>query len=187
MPDIIFDITEIERVRSESDCLYTGAEIEAAVKNMAAGIHGHLADHNPLVLSVLIGGLIPTAWLLAHFDFPLQLDYVHATRYRNRTRGGELHWLRAPPADIRGRHVLIVDDILDQGHTLAAIVQACHAAGAAEVITAVLVDKRVKRDEGLPKADFSGVTVPNRYVFGCGMDYKGYLRNLAGIYAVRDT
>lgn len=180
------EMAEIERVQSDADCLFNQAQVEAAVEAMAAGIHDQLAGHNPLILSVLIGGLIPTAWLLANLDFPLQLDYIHATRYRKRTRGGKLHWLKAP-GDMTGRHVLIVDDILDKGHTLAAIVKACSEAGAAEVFTAVLVDKQVKRDTGLRRADFVGLEVPDRYVFGCGMDYKSYLRNVTGIYAVRDS
>lgn len=180
------DTVEIERVRAGADCLYTPAQVETAVQDMAAAISERLARRNPLILSVMIGGLIPTAWLLSRLDFPLQVDYIHATRYRNTTSGGELNWLKAPPA-LGGRHVLIIDDILDRGHTLQAIVNACNSTGANEVLTAVLVDKQVERFDSLQRADFTGVTVPDRYVFGCGMDYKGYLRNVPGIYAVSDT
>lgn len=178
------NIEEIETVRTQADCLYTQEQVERAVDHMAAEISQRLAGHNPLVLSVLIGGIIPTASLLTRLDFPLQVDYVHASRYRGNTSGGKLHWLREP-GDLSGRSVLLIDDILDEGHTLKAIAATCHGAGASEVLTAVLVDKQVNRDDGLKQADFTGVTVPNRYVFGCGMDYKGYLRNLPGIYAVK--
>jgi hypoxanthine phosphoribosyltransferase len=180
------DTAEIEYVRAQADCLHTPEQVEAALRDMAMAISKRLAQHNPLILSVMIGGLIPTARLLPWFDFPLQVDYVHATRYRNTTSGGELDWVKPPP-DMSGRRVLIIDDILDRGYTLQAIVNACGNAGADEILTAVLADKRVDRHDSLQQADFTGVTVPDRYVFGCGMDYKGYLRNLPGIYAVSDA
>ena len=177
-------IEEIQTVRKEADCLFTGEQIEKVVDDMAAAITQRLAGNNPIILSVLIGGIMPTAAILTRLDFPLQVDYVHASRYREKTTGSTLRWLREP-GDLTGRNVLLIDDILDEGHTLKAIAGACTDAGAAAVFTAVLVDKQVRRDEGLRQADFTGVTVPNRYVFGCGMDYKGYLRNVAGIYAVK--
>lgn len=184
MTDGTVSIQEIETVRAEADCLFTDRQIDAALDNMAAAISKRLAGHNPIILSVLIGGIMPTSELLKRLDFPLQLDYVHASRYLEKTSGGTLHWLRAP-GELGNRSVLVIDDILDEGHTLKAIAEACREAGAAEVLTAVLVDKQVDRDEGLSHADFTGVSIPNRYVFGCGMDYKGYLRNLHGIYAVK--
>lgn len=184
MTDKPVSIEEIETVRAEADCLYSDTQLAKALDIMAAAISKRLSDQNPLVLSVLIGGIMPTAELLKRLDFPLQVDYVHASRYREKTSGGTLHWLRAP-GELSGRSVLLVDDILDEGHTLRAIADACHNAGAAEVLTAVLVDKQVDRQQGLSHADFTGVSIPNRYVFGCGMDYKGYLRNLPGIYAVK--
>lgn len=184
MTDETVSIQEIESVRAQADCLYTRDQVESAVDDMAIAISKQLAGRNPIILSVLIGGIMPTASLLTRLDFPLQVDYVHASRYREQTRGGRLHWLREPPA-LHGRQVLLIDDILDEGHTLKAIAESCQEAGAAKVFTAVLVDKQVNRDDGLKQADFTGVMVPNRYVFGCGMDYKGYLRNLPGIYAVK--
>lgn len=183
-PESGVSLVEIERVRAEADCLYDHAEVEAAYDAMAAAISHRLRGHNPLLLSVLVGGIMPTAALMARLDFPLQVDYLHASRYRERTRGGELEWLKAP-GQLRDRSVLVVDDILDEGHTLQAIRQRCLEAGAGEVLTAVLVDKQVSRDTGLKSADFTGLRITDRYVFGCGMDYKGYLRNLPAIYAVK--
>lgn len=177
---------EIRRVFQEADCLYTGAEVEAAIIRMAAAITAELAGANPLVLAVMLGGLVPAGKLLPLFEFPLRLDYVHATRYRETTRGADLVWLKQPPATA-GETVLILDDILDEGHTLAAIVDACREGGARRVYTAVLVDKQLPRRGGLARADFTGLTIPNRYVFGYGMDYHGYLRNSPGIYAVKES
>ncbi|MCS3902297.1 hypoxanthine phosphoribosyltransferase [Methylohalomonas lacus] len=177
-------LTEIEQVRAEAERLFTTEQVNASYDSMAVAIASRLRDSNPLLLSVLIGGIMPTAAIMARLDFPLQVDYLHATRYREKTHGGALEWLK-PPTDIQGRSILVIDDILDEGHTLREIVSACHDAGAAEVLTAVLVDKQVRRDSGLAQADFTGLTIPNRYVFGCGMDYKGYMRNLPEIYAVK--
>lgn len=183
MANITVTPAEIEQIRAKAECLYTRAQVDAAVRDMAAAITLRLGQRDPLILCVMVGGLVPTAWLLPQLDFPLQLDYVHVTRYQGNTHGGALDWIKAPEL-LTGRHVLIVDDILDRGYTLEAIIMACRQAGAAEVLSAVLVDKQIKRHDSLQQADFTGVTVPNRYVFGCGMDYKGYLRNAPGIYAV---
>lgn len=82
--------------------------------------------------------------------------------------------------------MLIIDDILDEGHTLAAIVEYCRDAGAENVYTAVLLDKQHDR-KAYPgmRADFTGLDVEDRYIFGYGLDYKGYWRNAAGIFALK--
>ncbi len=170
-----------------ADLLHSEQAVEAALDRMAAQITERLADTNPVLLCVLTGGIIPVGKLTTRLDFPLQLDYLHATRYRGATRGGELHWIAHPSISLRDRVVLVVDDILDEGATLAAIVEHCRAEGASRVLSAVLVDKLHDRKYHNIKADFTGLEVPDRYVFGCGMDYKSYLRNAPGIYAVHDA
>ncbi len=177
---------EARKAYREAECLFTRAEVEAAIQTMATGIEARLADSNPLVLCVMTGALIPAGHLLTHLDFPLELDYVHATRYGDRTRGGELEWMVHPSYPLEGRTVLVVDDILDEGLTLAAILETCRESGAREVLSAVLVEKLHDRKNGL-EADFVGLQVPDRYVFGYGMDYKGYLRNAPGIYAIQGS
>ena len=129
------------------------------------------------------GGLVPAGWLLPKFRFFFELDYIHATRYRGNTIGQELHWLAKPHKSLQGRDVLLVDDILDEGITLREIVDFCRKEGARRVRTAVLVQKDLGRDAAL-KADHVGLTVENRYVFGCGMDYKEYFRHLPALYAL---
>jgi hypoxanthine phosphoribosyltransferase len=152
---------------------------------MALEIQAELSEKNPVIVCVMIGGLIPLGNLLPRLDFALEVDYVHATRYRGDIRGGDLHWIVRPRVELQGRTVLIVDDILDGGVTLAAICREIKAMGAAEVQTAVLVDKHHKRDEhGLEKADFVALEVDDHYVFGYGMDYNEYLRNAPGIFVV---
>ncbi len=168
-----------------AECLHDAAAVDAAVDRLAAAISDALRDANPLVIAVLHGGLIPAGLLLPRLDFPLQVDYLHATRYRGETRGGELHWRAHPHVTLEGRTVLLVDDIYDEGHTLAAIHRYCVDAGAVRVWGAVLVDKRHDRKADY-RPEFTGLEVPDRYVFGYGMDYKDYLRNAPGIFAVKE-
>jgi hypoxanthine phosphoribosyltransferase len=172
------------RVRAEADLLYPGPAVEAALDRMAGRIAEGLGGSDPLVLCVLSGAVVAVGKLLPRLDFPLTLDCLHATRYRDTTHGGELDWRVRPRVPLAGRTVLVVDDILDEGLTLAAILGYCRAQGAREVRTAVLVDKRRERQVEVTP-DFVGLTVPNRYVFGYGMDYHGYWRNAPGIYAVK--
>jgi len=177
---------ELARVRANARCLADVATIERAMDRMAIEITEKLSQTNPLLLTVMTGGLVPLAMLLRRLDFPLQVDYAHLTRYGMRTTGGELRWVRRPGENVRGRTVLIVDDLLDHGITLQAIAETCRDQGAAEVMTAVLVTKQVSERAGLEATDFSGLTLPDLYLFGYGMDYKTYLRNAPGIFAVGD-
>jgi len=176
---------EAARVYRDADRLYSLEQVEAAIDRMAGEIHAQLGERNPLVLCVMNGAVVPFGRLVSRMDFPMQLDYCHATRYRGETRGGDLHWLSEPRESLADRTVLIVDDILDEGYTLHALVGACNRLGAAGVHTAVMVVKRHDRGIGL-EADFWALEVADRYVFGYGMDYKGYLRNVPGIFAVGD-
>ena len=174
----------IQQVRAEADCLFTAEQVSSALDNMAEKISAKYRNTNPLVICVMNGGLIVTGELLLRLDFPLEQDYLHATRYRGETQDGELKWLAEPQHSLKDRHVLVVDDILDEGYTLAAIAKHCQQAGAASVETVALVEKLHDRKHGIT-ADYIGLQVEDRYLFGYGMDYKGYLRNVAGIFAVK--
>ena len=179
------DLREVHDVKREADLLYDSAQIDRAVDRMASAITARLAHSTPLLLVTMTGGLVPSALLLARLDFPLQVDYIHLTRYGHATAGGELQWIRRPPSTVAGRVVLVVDDLLDHGLTLQAAVDECTRLGAAEVLTAVLVIKDIAARPGLPTTDFHALTTPDRYLFGYGMDYKTYWRNGPGIYAVK--
>lgn len=176
---------EIHDIYARADLIYSKADIDKAYDRMAAAISERLRDSNPVVMAVMVGGMIPAGQLLPRLDFPLQIDYLHATRYRGGIHGADLQWLVRPSASLQDKVVLLIDDILDEGVTLAEICKACRHAGARRVYIAVLLDKRSKRKNGL-QADFVGYEIDDRYVFGCGMDYKGYLRNVPGIYAIPD-
>lgn len=175
---------QAHQVYQEADCLFDRAAVETAIAEMARQISADLAEKNPLVLAVMSGALIPAGILLPQLDFPLHIDYIHATRYRGETSGGELDWRVTPRYSLEGRVVLIIDDILDEGLTLQAIIESCRTQGAAEVRSAVLVKKLHQRNVGI-EADYVGLEVEDRYVFGYGMDYKEYLRNAPGIFAVK--
>ena len=180
------DLEHIKRVYMESDLLFSEAEVQTAIRRMGREITDQLLDANPVVFTVMNGGLVIAGQLLPLLNFPLEASYLHATRYRNTTSGHALEWKVPPMVDFRDRTVLIIDDILDEGHTLAAIIDYCRDQGAASVQCAVLVDKQHER-KARPdlKADYVGLEVEDRYIFGFGMDYQGYWRNAPGIYAVK--
>lgn len=175
---------ELAAVRANARCLANMTEVGRACDALAQDITLSLRDANPLLLCVMTGGAVPLALLLERLDFPLQVDYVHLTRYGLETSGGAITWVKRPPHAISGRTVLLVDDILDHGLTLAALIDECRKLGAATVLSAVLVTKTIATRAGLQRADFSALTLPDAYLFGCGMDYKSYLRNAPGIFAV---
>ena len=168
-----------------AELLYSEEEVEKAITQMANEITSKLIDTNPLVLPVMVGGVILAGKLTSQLNFPLQMDYIHATRYRSSTSGSTISWLKKPEKSLSNKTVLLVDDILDEGITLAAIVEYCYEAGAKKVYTAVLAEKKLDIDKPIKKADFTGVVIPDHYVFGYGMDYHEYHRNAAGIYAVK--
>jgi hypoxanthine phosphoribosyltransferase len=179
-------LQEAERVRSEADCLHDERAVQAAYDRLAVEVERDYRGRNPLVLCVMIGGLAPTNEITRRLAFAFEIDYLHATRYRGATQGGGLQWKRQPDARrIEGREVLVVDDILDEGHTLVAIRQALLAFRPRSLRVAVLAEKRHDRRAPGATAEYIGVAVEDRYVFGCGMDYKEYWRQLPAIYAVR--
>ena len=179
-------IDEVKKVLGEADLLVDEAGVETAIGRLAQEITARLRDSNPVVICVMNGGLILTGQLLTRLVFPLQLEYLHATRYGHGTSGSGLEWQVRPQQDLQGRTVLLLDDILDEGVTLAAIADYCRRQGAAEVLMAVLVEKlHLRKVTPGMRADFSGLEVGDRFLFGYGLDYKGYWRNAPGIYAVK--
>lgn len=170
---------------ANAELIHTEAAVQTALAEVAGRICERLADKNPLVLCVMTGGVIFCGQLLPKLQFPLDFDYLHATRYGPETQGGKISWRMAPWTSVKGRTVLVVDDILDEGVTLAAVKESLIRLGAAEVLLAVFTDKL--NGKGKPiAADFVGLSVPDRFVFGFGMDVDGAWRNLPAIYAMKD-
>jgi hypoxanthine phosphoribosyltransferase len=179
------DRNDAWKLINRADLLHGATEVELALDRLAAQIGDALADAFPVALCVMGGGVVFAGKLLPRLGFPLEFDYLHATRYRSGTRGGEIEWAVLPRTDLTGRSVLLMDDILDEGHTLAAAKQRLLELGAAEVKIAVLADKEIGRAKPIA-ADFVGFSLPDRYVFGMGMDVYGLWRNLPGIYALKE-
>ncbi len=183
-PDSHPSISEALR---DADLIHGRPDLNAAIIEMGEKIDVALNGEVPVFLSVMHGGLIFAGALALSITTDLFFDYVHATRYRGQLSGGELHWIKRPDADLTGRIVILADDILDEGYTLRAIRDYCLERGAKHVLIAVMCRKVHGRTAPGIHADFCGVEVPDRYVFGYGMDFHGQGRNLPGIYALKDA
>jgi hypoxanthine phosphoribosyltransferase len=168
------------------DVLFDWAALQTAFGRMADAINKDLAGQDVLLMTVMNGGLITAGQLAPLLKVELEFDYLHATRYRGKTSGSHLHWLARPQSSLKGKTVLLVDDILDEGHTLSQVRAYCEENGAKVVKVAALALKIHDRRVAGIEADYVGVEVPDRYVFGCGMDYAERCRNWPGIYALKD-
>jgi hypoxanthine phosphoribosyltransferase len=172
-------------ILQQAELLYSSEQVQAALQRVAQQINARLVDAHPLVLSVMGGAVVFTGQLLPLLDFPLDFDYVHVSRYGDARHGGAMHWKVEPRENVRGRVVLLLDDILDEGHTLSALRERVLKLGAAHCYSAVFADKQHGRKKPI-YADFVGMELPNRFVFGYGMDIEGAWRNLPAIYAVKE-
>jgi hypoxanthine phosphoribosyltransferase len=180
---------KIQEIYRKSTQIYNIKEIEAALDQMAIEISNKVKGKLPIILCVLTGGIIPAGNLLPRLDFPLEVDYIHISRYGNETTGSNnIKWKARPNSDFKDRTIVVVDDILDEGITLATIIDYCKQQGAEEIFTAVLIDKQKTSGHrpGLAQADFTGLVVEDKFVFGYGLDYSGLLRNAPGIFAVNE-
>lgn len=177
---------DLENVLRHSECLITAAEINSAYDRLAAQLNLHYAGLNPIVMVVMNGGLIPAGQLLTKLTFFHRMEYLHATRYRNNQATNELNWKMRPNAELKDEHVLLIDDIFDEGITLKAVVDELSEQQPKTLKTCVLLNKQHDRKVPNFEIDFSGCNVADRYIYGCGMDYHGYLRHLPGIYALKE-
>ena len=179
---------EARQLLADSEVLFTALEVNAGTSRIAAALNRDYADQHPLVLSVMGGAVVFSGQLLPQLNFPLDFDIVQASRYGDKTVGAQLKWRVAPQDNIVGRDVIILDDILDEGITLAAIVDLVKRTGAKSVACAVFCVKdygdEINAKKPL-KAEYVGIVVPNRFIYGYGMDVSGAWRNLPAIYAVK--
>lgn len=175
-----------EAMPRDVECLYTLTEIDAVLSKLAALLNRDYADKNPLLLCVMNGAVITMGQLLPKLDFALQIDYIHASRYGDKIVGGELIWQAQPQTAMDDRHVLLIEDIYDEGHTLIALREFCQQQGALSVACLALADKQHARKSGQPP-EYIGLSVADRYVFGFGMDVQGYWRNAPGIFVMTES
>lgn len=174
---------EAQAILRNADLLVPAAEVDAAYDQLALRIDADYQGLLPLVLCVMNGGLYAAAEITRRLGIAFELDYLHATRYRGATQGGGLIWKRQPDTALEGRHLLVIDDILDEGHTLVAIRKALLEFNPVSLKVAVLSEKLHDRRAEGAHAEYIGLSLPDRYVFGCGMDVKEYWRQLPAIYA----
>jgi hypoxanthine phosphoribosyltransferase len=166
-----------------SSLIVPTAEVDAALDRIARDVTADLAGARPIAVAIMNGGLVFAGQLLTRLPFTLECDYIHVRRYGRLTVGGELEWIAGPHVDVKGRTVLLLDDILDEGRTLAVVKEALLARGAAEIRIAAFARKE-RGEAPAIEADYVGVTVPDRFVFGFGMDVDGAYRNLPAVYAL---
>lgn len=178
---------EAEDILTKSEILYTAEELHKKITSIASAITNEINHEIPIFLTVMNGGLFFAAKLMEQIKKPFIADYIHASRYGDATFGsGHISWYRQPKAeDIQGRTVYIVDDILDEGHTLAEIKRVLIHLGAKEVKIAVLIDKDIGKDKPIA-ADYFGYHSPNKFLFGFGMDIYGLYRQFSDIYTYEE-
>ncbi|TQV72147.1 hypoxanthine-guanine phosphoribosyltransferase [Aliikangiella marina] len=180
-------INELNQIKSNATLLHSKEVIDEALAKLQSQLTSDYAEKNPIFLVVMNGGLIFAGKILPLLNFPIQIDYCHATRYRGATTGGEIEWRAKPQMDLSGRHVIVVDDILDEGFTLQGIVAACESMGALSVKTLVLIEKLHDRKAFKNmKPDYCELQGPDQYSFGAGMDYNHYWRNCDAIYLLNE-
>jgi len=179
---------EAKQVLKNAELIYTAEQIQNTIEQLAQKINQYFKNlpQPVIVMPIMNGGLILGGQLITRLNFSIEIDYMHATRYRNETTGSNLQWKVKPQNSLKDRVLLIIDDIFDEGHTLQSAVDYCKSENAAQVYSVVLVEKKHPRPKAKIKCDFIGMPVEDRYVFGFGMDYKGYHRNLNAIYAVNE-
>jgi hypoxanthine phosphoribosyltransferase len=173
------------KILRDAELICPADEVQAAIRRVATEISERLENAYPLVLTAMGGGVYFAGQLLPLLRFPLDLDYIHATRYGANTVGTSVEWKVDPPESVRGRTVLVLDDILDGGNTMAAVRDRVLSLGAAAFLCAVLTEKIIPGPKPVA-ADFVGLRLPDRFVFGCGMDARGYWRNVPEIYALKE-
>lgn len=176
---------QARQILDSADLVHSAAAVDAAIARVAAEISAELSTRFPLVLSVMGGAVVFTGRLLPLLDFPLDFDYIHASRYGGASTGRQIDWVVEPKGNVAGRVVLVLDDILDIGDTMLAIRERVLGLGAQSFFCAVLSDKKKPQDKPI-YADFVGLELPDRFVFGCGMDVRGLWRNLPAIYALKE-
>ena len=179
----MIDPQQARAILASADMIHSADAVSAAVSRIAREISERFRDSNPVLLCVMNGGVPFAGQLMMQLSFPLDFDYVHVGRYGQATSGGELSWRSEPSLSVSGRTVLVVDDILDEGLTLIAIRDRLLQLGAQACYTVVVANKMNGREKPI-EADFIALTVPDRFLFGYGMDVGGAWRNLPAIYAL---
>lgn len=169
----------------DAERIWNAADVSRALGGLAGRLSRRFPDNQPVTVVVLMtGGMYPAVKLSRHFKRPVRFDYVHATRYRGGKTGGEIEWVRFPDTRTMTGSVLLVDDIFDEGYTMSAVHDRLSEEGVTTIVSAALAVKQHERGLARDWVDDHALVVPDRYVFGCGMDLHGYWRQLDEIWAI---
>ena len=160
--------------------LISEGQLDKRIREMAAEITRDYAGKNPTMICILKGAVMFYSDLLRHISIPLTMDFMAVSSYGNKTKSsGEVEIRKDLSTSIEGKHVIIVEDIVDSGFTLSYLTRMLSSRGAASVKLCTLLDKPARRAPGITlKSDYSGFVVGDEFVVGYGLDYAEYYRNL---------
>lgn len=179
----MLEINELNDLKKHAKLIFSMEQVDQALAVFAEQINEDYRHRSPIILTVMNGGLVAAGRLLPMLAFPLELDYIHATRYQGNTTGEHVRWMVQPQLSLVDRDIIILDDILDVGITLSEIMDYCRERGAKTIATAVLLNKQHDR-KVFVKPDYVALQCDDSFIFGCGMDIRGFWRNAPGIFAL---
>ncbi len=173
----------IQLLDKEFSLSIPASDIKRAIWQMADKINRDLKDKNPLMVCILNGSFMFSADLMKLVEFPCQISFVKLASYEGMGSTGKVKELIGFNEELKGRTVVLLEDIVDTGVTVENSVEQLLQTGASEVIVATLLYKpqACKRDI---KLDYVGMEIPNDFIVGYGLDYNGYGRNLPDIYSL---
>jgi hypoxanthine phosphoribosyltransferase len=166
--------------------LFTKDEIAATVKRLASEISRDYRDENPILIGILKGSFMFLADLIRQLNFPLEVDFVQLSSYGRGTKSsGKIKVVKSLQSEVKGRHVLVIEDIVDTGLTVAFLLEYLSRKGPASLKLCVLTDKPSRHQVPL-NIDYLGLTVPDRFIVGYGIDWDEKFRYLPDICFLED-
>jgi hypoxanthine phosphoribosyltransferase len=165
-----------------SQVLINRQQINRNIDTLATQINHDYAGKEVAFLTIMNGGMIFASALATRLDLDMEMDYLQLSRYGKSQTGGQLVWKYQPEINMENHHVILCDDIYDEGHTLAAAHAWCLKKGAQSVSSVVLIHKQHDRTYADYKPDYVAMHIDDHYIFGYGMDLEEKLRQLPEIY-----
>ena len=179
---------KIESIVNDSEVLYTSDEIKVVISNIADTINEYFKDikDSVTILPVMKVAIPFAGYLIPQLSFNTNIEYIHVTRYHQNIGKKNCRWIYKPnKSAVKDKVILVIDDILDEGITLLNIKDELKSMGARSIMTAVLFNKKINKKKSTG-ANFVGLEVPNKYVYGFGLDFKGCGRNLPYLYSFNE-
>jgi len=169
-----------------SEVLLTQQQIEEKAKELGNELKADYAKKNPILIGLLKGSAMFMADLMKNMDIPLEIDFMDVSSYDGAASTGDVRIVKDLDISVRGRHVLIVEDIVDTGRTLEKVIQLIDSRGAESVEMVTLLDKPAARVAPI-EAKYVGFTIPKSFVVGYGLDYNEQYRNLPYVGILKES